>query len=120
MLVQEKIITLDSALFRRVDALYAGAFPWHEQRETPAKIRALSHPDYALEAWSDGEIFVGLSGSWTFDGYVYIEHLAIDGALRSRGYGRAVLERILARSPLTVLGDRSFDQRDRASAAALL
>ena len=103
MRVHEKITSLDSALFRRVDALYAGAFPWHEQRETPAKIRALSHPDYVLEAWSAGEICVGLRGSRTFDGYVYIEHLAIDGALRSQGYGRAVLEQILARSPLTVL-----------------
>ena len=88
MLTAKKITTTDSPLFPPLDALYTHAFPWHEQRELPAKQRALHDPHYALEAWFDGEQFIGMSGCWAFDGYVYIEHLAVDSSLRSQGYGK--------------------------------
>lgn len=73
---------------------FTRAFPWHEQRESEAKRQALSHPRYALEAWFDEGVFVGLSGCWQFAGYGYIEHLAIDDTLRSRGYGKQLLAQI--------------------------
>ncbi len=38
-----------------------------------------------------------------FAGYGYIEHLAIDDTLRSRGYGKQLLAQILTRAPLTIL-----------------
>lgn len=103
MLTREKIASTTSALFLPLDALYAQSFPWHEQREMPAKQLALSNPHYALEAWFDGTTFVELSGCWDFGEYMYIEHLAIDGALRSQGYGKKVLHTILTRSPMTIL-----------------
>ena len=53
------------------------------------------HPRYALEAWFDEGVFIGLSGCWQFAGYGYIEHLAIDDTLRSRGYGKQLLAQIL-------------------------
>ena len=65
--------------------------------------QALRDPRYALEAWFDGELFIGLSGCWQFSGYSYIEHLAIDDTLRSRGYGKRLLAGILERAPLTIL-----------------
>lgn len=102
-LTAQKLTSTHSPLFALVDALYQQAFPWHEQRELLAKQRALSDPHYALEAWFDGEQFIGMSGSWAFDGYVYVEHLAVDSTLRSQGYGKRLLARILARAPLTIL-----------------
>ncbi len=63
----------------------------------------LRDPHYALEAWFDGDLFIGLSGCWQFTGYSYIEHLAIDDTLRSRGYGKRLLAGILERAPLTIL-----------------
>jgi hypothetical protein len=48
-------------------------------------------------------LFIGLSGCWQFSGYSYIEHLAIDDTLRSRGYGKRLLAGILERAPLTIL-----------------
>ncbi|MDO1777651.1 GNAT family N-acetyltransferase, partial [Escherichia coli] len=42
MLTREKIASTTSALFLPLDALYAQSFPWHEQREMPAKQLALS------------------------------------------------------------------------------
>lgn len=103
MLTTHKLTSLDSPHFSRVDALYAQAFPWHEQREVAAKRQALSSPHYALEVWFDGEQFIGMSGSWRLDEMLYIEHLAIDSGLRSKGYGKILLSELLARAPLTVL-----------------
>ncbi len=62
MLTCESVRSTDSPHFAMLDALYARAFPWHEQRESEAKRQALSHPRYALEAWFDEGVFVGLSG----------------------------------------------------------
>ena len=103
MLTAQKITTTDSPLFPPLDALYTHAFPWHEQRELPAKQRALNDTHYALEAWFDGELFIGMSGTWAFNGYIYIEHLAVDGNLRSQGYGKRLLGQILERAPKTIL-----------------
>lgn len=103
MLTSVTLTTCEGELFERVDALYSQAFPHHEQRDCAAKQRALSDPQYALEAWFDGEQFVGLSGLWTFTGYSYIEHLAVDASLRSQGYGKTLLGQLLARHPLIIL-----------------
>ncbi len=51
MLTCERVLSTDSPHFATLDALYARAFPWHEQRESGAKLQALSNPHYALEAW---------------------------------------------------------------------
>ncbi|PLL09302.1 GNAT family N-acetyltransferase, partial [Klebsiella pneumoniae] len=53
MLTCESVRSTYSPHFAMLDALYARAFPWHEQRESEAKRQALSHPRYALEAWFD-------------------------------------------------------------------
>jgi GNAT superfamily N-acetyltransferase len=103
MLTCERLFSTDSPHFSTLDALYARAFPWHEQREAEAKLQALGNPHYALEAWFDDGVFIGLSGCWQFTGYSYIEHLAIDDTLRSRGYGKQLLAQILTRAPLTIL-----------------
>jgi ribosomal protein S18 acetylase RimI-like enzyme len=60
------------------------------------------NPHYELEAWFDDGQFIGLSGCWRFAGYRYVEHLAIDDTLRSRGYGKRLLAKI-ERAPLTIL-----------------
>lgn len=92
-----------SPLFSRVDALYERAFPLHEKRTPEAKRRALQAANYQLQAWFDEAQFVGLIGVWRFEGYCYIEHLAVDDALRGQGYGKRMLRQFLQQSPLTVL-----------------
>ena len=103
MLISQRVTSTDSAHFPAIDALYGRAFPWHEQREAKAKQQALDNPHYELEAWFDDGQFIGLSGCWRFADYRYVEHLAIDDTLRSRGYGKRLLAEILQRAPLTIL-----------------
>ena len=103
MLTSEKLTHTEGELFCLVDNLYGRAFPWHEQREVVAKQKALAHASYALEAWFEGETFVGLSGCWTLGDKTYIEHLAIDDSLRGKGYGKRLLGQLLQRTSQTLL-----------------
>ncbi len=101
-----KIIPLNdnkSALFAQVDALYESAFPLHEKRNFAAKIRAFNHTNYQLQAWFDGELFVGMIGMWDFGDYSYIEHLAVNDRLRGQGYGKRMLSQFLQQFPQTIL-----------------
>lgn len=101
-----KIIPIDdetTSLFAQVDALYESAFPLHEKRSHAAKMRALNHANYQLQAWFDEEQFIGLIGMWAFADYCYIEHLAVNDKLRGRGYGKRMLSQFLQQAPRTVL-----------------
>ncbi len=103
MLTIKRIRGTDSPWFTDVDALYESAFPLHEKREPQAKASALKHDNYVLQAWFDGEQFIGMIGAWDFAGYTYIEHLAVNGKLRAQGYGKRMLSQFLQMHPLTVL-----------------
>jgi GNAT superfamily N-acetyltransferase len=103
MLTIKRIQGTDSPWFADVDALYESAFPLHEKRQPQAKASALGHDGYALQAWFDGEQFIGMIGAWSFEGYTYIEHLAVNGQLRAQGYGKRMLGQFLQMHPLTVL-----------------
>ena len=103
MLTIKRITSPDAPWFSPVDALYESAFPWHEKREPEAKVSALSSPNYTLQAWFDGEQFIGMIASWSFGDYTYIEHLAVNGELRAQGYGKRMLSQFLQMQPLTIL-----------------
>ncbi|MCT4707896.1 GNAT family N-acetyltransferase [Enterobacteriaceae bacterium H16N7] len=103
MLTFKQIAGMDSPWFAEVDALYESAFPLHEKREPQAKASALRNERYVLQAWFDGEQFIGMIGCWRFSGYTYIEHLAVNGKLRARGYGKRMLSQFLQMHPLTIL-----------------
>lgn len=103
MLTIKRIAGMASPWFAEVDALYESAFPLHEKREPQAKASALTNDSYALQAWFDGEQFIGMIGAWTFAGYTYIEHLAVNGRLRGQGYGKRMLGQFLQQHPLTIL-----------------
>lgn len=103
MLNSERVTSTDSAHFPAIDALYGRAFRGTSSVKPRLSSQALDNPHYELEAWFDDGQFIGLSGCWRFADYRYVEHLAIDDTLRSRGYGKRLLAEILQRAPLTVL-----------------
>lgn len=103
MLTIKRITEKNSPWFTDVDTLYESAFPAHEKREPEAKIYALSRSNYALQAWFDGEQFIGMIGAWSFEKYTYIEHLAVNDQLRAQGYGKRMLTHFLQMHPLTIL-----------------
>ena len=88
------ITSANDPRFAEVMALYAIAFPRHEQRESDAQNRILSYPDYRCVALRDGETFVGLICWWDAGPFLYVEHIAIRSDLRGKGYGRCALRQL--------------------------
>ncbi len=72
-----------------VESLWVRSFPESERRET-AEQRALlqTEPRFALWVLCCDRVTVGLLTTWDFDGFVFMEHLAIDPARQSQGIGR--------------------------------
>ncbi|PEI02175.1 GNAT family N-acetyltransferase [Pantoea agglomerans] len=103
MLTIKRITDYTSSDFKSVNELYESAFPHHEKRHPVAKINVLTNPNYSLQAWFDGEQFVGMIGAWDFNDYAYIEHLAVSSQVRSQGYGKQMLSQFLQLYPQTIL-----------------
>lgn len=81
--------------------IYTEAFPIDEQRPWPF-ILAPTHSAgpvlYGIYT-ADSTEPLGLVTLWFFDGFVYMEHFAIDPSRRSAGIGSAILKVIDARWP---------------------
>ncbi|CNE75908.1 GNAT family N-acetyltransferase [Yersinia nurmii] len=103
MLTSRRITHTDAPYFAEVDKLYESAFPRHEKRTPEAKTNALNNDNYSLLAWFDGELFVGMMCSWAFNGYTYIEHLAVSSQQRSQGYGKRILQQVIRQHPVIIL-----------------
>ena len=75
-----------------VEALLHTAFPENERRDDDRQRWNADNEElfHCLLA-SDGKSPVGVLTYWDFDTFLYIEHLAIDEALRGKGYGKDVL-----------------------------
>lgn len=90
------IDSLDHPLYGEFAKLYASSFPVFEQRTDAQQAAAFAAPSYRLTAWVEGETFIGFVAWWEFETYVYIEHFAVEGSLRGKGYGRAVLSEFIS------------------------
>lgn len=103
MMRKTNIMSFDSPLYSKCESLYVSAFPVFEQRTKGQQHIAFDSSDYHLIAFEDGNIFVGFISCWEFDDYVYVEHFAIDDALRGWGYGSKVLTDFIRYTTKTVL-----------------
>lgn len=106
---------METLIYRRflstADADWAAAYRLYEASFPPCERR--SERDYAVAlgdgrlhaetVWDDGR-FVGLVFWWLADeGYAYLEHLAVDPALRGNNYGARILHDLCRRVRRVVL-----------------
>ena len=103
MLISQRVTSTDSAHFPALDALYGRAFRGMNSVKPGLNSRRLIIRIMNSKPGSMMACLLFLSGGWRFIDYVYIEHLAVDDRLRSRGYGKQLLAEILQRAPLTIL-----------------
>lgn len=78
-------------LYRVFRELYSISFPIFEQRSEEQQEAAFTCPEYHLTAYETSGVFTGFISYWEFDGYIYIEHFAINRELRGKGYGSKIL-----------------------------
>ena len=67
-------------------------------------------------AAKDGDLFLGFLSYWTFEGYTYIEHFAVNPAQRGKNLGRLMLNHLFKEVSPNVLvevreGDSEEDQK---------
>lgn len=83
-----------------VEQLMEEAFPAEERRERAAqRLLTDSERRFSCHVVCDGGETVGFVTLWEFDDFRYVEHFAMSPAVRNRGYGARVMERILEMQP---------------------
>ena len=99
-------IRLDSTqhpMFTAAWELYCHSFPRNERRSLEHQQTAFESEHYRMEIFTEQDKFVGLIGYWTFNEYVYVEHLAVNPALRSGGYGSRIVSQFLSSTNRTII-----------------
>ena len=88
-------IAASHPLFDASFALYEASFPPNERRTRDDHLRALQDADFVpLGAVEDGRLLADVF-LWKTDGFVYLEHFAVQLELRNCGVGGKILDRLL-------------------------
>ena len=83
------LLRMDPARFEEMYRLLQESLPADEYREPAGQRALLSDPRYTIYTPEDGTR--ALLAVWTFEGFTFVEHFAVDRALRGRGIGSDML-----------------------------
>lgn len=89
---------LDARDFESVFRLMARSFPEDEYRTREGQRALLDDPAYRLYGLRDGDGVSALCAAWALTDTLFIEHLAVDPALRNGGVGGRFLDAVIAES----------------------
>jgi len=81
--------------FPQVLRIMGEAFPAAETRDDAGQRALLGRPDYAVYAAGEARV-LGFLAVWRLPDFDFIEHFAVDAAVRGRGLGGAMLDELLA------------------------
>lgn len=93
-LVFDRIRSADYPDFSILVTLYEQSFPVVERRELPALIEKLGDRRMHFAAVLLEAQIVGFVVYWQFDGFLYVEHLALFPELHGKGIGSEVLKMV--------------------------
>lgn len=82
----------DSALFARAWSIYNGSFVDFERRSLFEQMAVMRLPSYTFRAIMTKGQVVGVLGLWQFEGFSFIEHLAVAPEQRCGGVGRLTMQ----------------------------
>jgi len=104
---------IQSASHRNLDVvmpLYVEAFPPEERRTSSDLLRMLNQKDMFFSAILADEQVVGMIVYWKFEGFLYVEHLAVLVARRQEGIGEEVLNMLQKEGvPILLEAEIPFD-----------
>ncbi|MFT8319099.1 MAG: GNAT family N-acetyltransferase [Sporolactobacillus sp.] len=91
-----RLHTLDPNAFHQIYQLMALSFPPEEIREERSARRLLDHPNYRiLTAVDDAGALCGFFAIWDFKDFQFIEHFAVNPAMRGQGLGSQMLRLLM-------------------------
>lgn len=102
MILNAEPIGAGHPLLGKIEALALEAFP-PEEYLAPDRMIEMSQREQ-LEIWAlkDGDMFVGFAVIKLYRKLAYLFFLAVEPALRSRGYGRRAVETMIAKYPYRI------------------
>lgn len=78
--------------FEEVFELMEAAFPVTEIRTYEGQRALLAHPNYRIDIERDDQgQLLGFLASWNFSTFRFVEHIAVNGAIRGGGIGKRML-----------------------------
>ena len=83
--------------------LYQSSFPVHEKRTSGRQEGLFGDPRYHLDFYTEAGVLVAFMSYWDFDDVIYIEHYAVNPAMRGGGYGSSILDRFLMQASKPVV-----------------
>ena len=104
MITIERITTSSCEEYLYTERLLTASFPRDEYRALhQQRSNVDGNEAFCMNILCDDECPIGLLSYWRFDGYIYIEHFAIEGTKRNKGYGALVLKQLLKTESKVVL-----------------
>jgi len=90
-----KDIKHDKEGFKNIKELYTSAFPRQEQVPLSFLINKTKKDTVRFDAYYDGDVFVGLAYTMSFEDMTYLWYLATDPNLRTKGYGSQIMQHLI-------------------------
>ncbi len=88
------------------------AFPYEERRDESDEQKCFLKKQFNFcEITDDGES-VGLIVFWVFERFLFIEHIAINEEIRSKGYGSGTIELIKTKYNLPIVLEAEFPETE--------
>ena len=88
-----------SPLYKRL----IDAFPYEERRDEADEKKCFLKPQFNFCEITDNGEGVGLIVFWVFERFLFIEHIAVNKEIRSKGYGSKAIELIKAKYALPII-----------------
>lgn len=103
-MVYNKRLHVESAELATVRAIYEDSFPIDERRDFVSLMDLISGNNaFILEAICHDNRVVGMLSTWQLAGWRYVEHFAVEAAMRGCGIGREVLRQFIERDEQPVV-----------------
>lgn len=98
--------------FRAVKELYFEAFPENERLPySRMALLSLLKPSVSLLAFQEGGELWGFTFTVKTEGFLYINYIAVNPDLRSRGHGARMLEKLYQKWPMAQLCDAKAPEK---------
>ena len=98
-----KLTSPNDIYFDEAWEIYEQSFPIFEQRLLADQVKAMTHLDFSFTVIVEKQKVVAIVGYWTFNEYMYIEHLAVHPSMRGRQIGSTLLKELSQQGKTMIL-----------------
>lgn len=106
------LISITEERFSLVYKRLIDAFPYEERRDECDEKKCFLKEQFNFNEIIDDSENVGLVVFWLFDEFLFIEHIAINKEIRSKGYGSKTIEYLKAKYNLPVILEAEFPETE--------